>query len=51
MLKAGHVIHSHKHTIELIEVKQKTCILKKQRDWSSECSNLVPKIMDKLPRC
>ena len=29
LLRAGHVIHSHKHTVEL--VKQKTCILRKQR--------------------
>ena len=44
MFHAGRVIHSHKHTEEL--VKQKTCILIKQRGYSSECSYLVLKIPD-----
>ena len=28
---AGRVIHSHEHTIEVSKVKQKTCLLRKQR--------------------
>ena len=46
-LHAGRIIHSHKHTIEL--VKQKTCLLRKQRD-SSQCSYFGLKIPDQPPR-
>ena len=43
LLHAGCIIHSHKHTVELI--KQNICVLRKQRD-SSECYYLGLKIPD-----
>ena len=31
LLHAGHAIHSHKHTVELVKAQQKTCSLREQR--------------------
>ena len=47
-LRAGHIIHSHKHTREL--VKQKMRVLRKQRGYNSECFYLALKILDEPPR-
>ena len=42
-------IHTQAHC-RINKVKQKTCIPRKQRGWSSECSYLVLKILDEPPR-
>ena len=53
-LHAGRIIHSHKHTIEL--VKQKTCLLRKQRQLSvfflwPEDPGPAPKVMAYGEQC
>ena len=42
-------IHTQAHC-RINKVKQKTCIPRKRRGWSSECSYLVLKILDEPPR-